>query len=328
MAYNEKKVLFIDLNGTINKSKSGTFIKNAEDIELVEGIKEVLTAYIDAGYIICVISNQGGVAHGYRKMEDFTEEIVTTQRLLGFSFDFWYAAYAMKTGKGDFLDCDTRTRKPYIGCISLLEQYLAKEEHAKIDYENSLMVGDREEDALFAVQANLNFISASLFLVKGIENITNKVFDRSFCKYLMTSMLEIKSRLIDLMLDNKFLFKESDYKNKEDIEEADWELIHLSNLMIINGDADYEGFEDSENPEDFEKQVVELRRTGRTTRIIDYNIQQLFKGNVINSIDHSYLAEENIRLFEATLRRLELEHSSIYPHLDIDYENRVIKLKS
>lgn len=64
-----------------------------------------------------------------------------------------------------------------------------------------------------------------------------------------------------------------------------------------------------------------MRQSGRTTRIIDRAIQDLFKGKTVQVVDH-YLSGQsgtaNRLLYEKILKRLQSEHSEVT--LDIDYK--------
>jgi histidinol phosphatase-like enzyme len=56
-----RPALCLDFDGTIRKSKSGTFIKDEKDIELMPGIEKIIWMYRNMGFLIIGISNQGGV---------------------------------------------------------------------------------------------------------------------------------------------------------------------------------------------------------------------------------------------------------------------------
>lgn len=58
------KAIFIDRDGVINSDVGHYYIFRAEDFELNKGIIESLKLFQDAGYLLIVISNQGGVDKG------------------------------------------------------------------------------------------------------------------------------------------------------------------------------------------------------------------------------------------------------------------------
>ncbi len=71
------KVLFLDLDGTVRRSKSGaTFINDPYDQEMIPGVEDAIARYHD--YKIIGVTNQGGVKAGFKSLEDcFTEQKIT-----------------------------------------------------------------------------------------------------------------------------------------------------------------------------------------------------------------------------------------------------------
>ncbi|MBL7158810.1 MAG: HAD-IIIA family hydrolase [Candidatus Omnitrophica bacterium] len=69
----DKKIIFIDRDGVINKDPGGwvetSYVTRWEDFIFLPGSPEALKKLCDAGYGIVIISNQGGVSKGF-----FTEE--------------------------------------------------------------------------------------------------------------------------------------------------------------------------------------------------------------------------------------------------------------
>ena len=62
-----RKVLFLDRDGVINKDVS--YLYKIADLQWVDGAKEALKLAHDAGYELIVVTNQSGVARGYRSEE-------------------------------------------------------------------------------------------------------------------------------------------------------------------------------------------------------------------------------------------------------------------
>jgi len=67
-----QKAIFLDRDGVLNQ-EVGDYIKRFEDFKLLEHIYEGLTLFSDNGYLLIVITNQGGIAKG-----EYTHETLST----------------------------------------------------------------------------------------------------------------------------------------------------------------------------------------------------------------------------------------------------------
>ena len=65
-----RKALFLDRDGVINHDP-GDYTKNLEDFVVLPGVIETMKAWYDAGYLLIVVTNQGGIDKGL-----YTEETV------------------------------------------------------------------------------------------------------------------------------------------------------------------------------------------------------------------------------------------------------------
>jgi len=65
-----KKALFIDRDGVINVDKVHTH--TIDQFEFTYGIFDLCRKYLEAGYIILIITNQAGIAKGYYTVDDFS----------------------------------------------------------------------------------------------------------------------------------------------------------------------------------------------------------------------------------------------------------------
>lgn len=160
-----KPALCLDFDGTIRKSASGqTFIKNFQDIELMPGIELLIWRYRRMGYLILGISNQGGVAHGFKLPMEVEREMDATFEL----FDknpFHIVRFCYHDAKGKIEPYCHRSllRKPDIGMLAVMEFEAWKEGYI-IDWDNSLFVGDRPEDEECAKRACIEFRHIDQFL--------------------------------------------------------------------------------------------------------------------------------------------------------------------
>jgi D-glycero-D-manno-heptose 1,7-bisphosphate phosphatase len=158
-------VLFLDLDGTVRRSKSGkTFIEGPDDIELIPGMERIIHRYREQGYLVIGISNQGGVAHGFKTHGDVSIEIAATVSLFA-NNPFYTIKCCMheQTGKVEPYCHRSLLRKPDIGMLVLVEHDVYNDGFV-IDYDNSLFVGDRPEDEECAKRAGITFRSADSFL--------------------------------------------------------------------------------------------------------------------------------------------------------------------
>jgi D-glycero-D-manno-heptose 1,7-bisphosphate phosphatase len=160
-----QKILFVDLDGTIRVPKSGSkFIQNPDDQSLIPGVAPAIAKF--SNYEIIGITNQGGVAAGYKSLEDCISEQMRTMELLpaikeiNFCIDFaGKTAYRLTNQKSLILLPEgPNYRKPGPG---LLLAYL---ELFPLFPDYAIMVGDREEDRQAAYAAGIDFMWAEIFL--------------------------------------------------------------------------------------------------------------------------------------------------------------------
>ncbi|MFM6139134.1 MAG: HAD hydrolase-like protein [Sphaerospermopsis kisseleviana] len=154
------RILFVDLDGTVRRTKSGaTFINDPYDQEIIPGVQEAIARYHD--WKIIGITNQGGVGAGHKTLKDCVLEQQYTLKLLpNLSYIFFcpdngqttYQVWEKRYQKIDPFE-KLNFRKPGTGmidwairCNSQTKQYL--------------MIGDRPEDQQCADNANIPFMWA------------------------------------------------------------------------------------------------------------------------------------------------------------------------
>ena len=162
------KILFLDLDGTVRKTKSGaTFINDPYDQELIPEVEDVIALYHD--YKIIGVTNQGGVIAGYKSLENCFEEQRQTLKLLPqmslllFCTDngdtmFRFSQQSLeKHGIPTMLRSSHfgNFRKPNPGMIVFGMEYYSREK-----LEEVLMVGDEPEDQQTANNTNIPFMWA------------------------------------------------------------------------------------------------------------------------------------------------------------------------
>lgn len=161
-----KPALCLDWDGTIRRSKSGaTFIKDQADIEIMPGIEKAIWAYRKMGYLIVGISNQGGVAFGFKTPSQINLERDATLSLFQNNpFHIVKMCYHMEGGKVHPYKYRSMLRKPNIGMLAVAEMDAWNDGFVMIDWDKSLFVGDRPEDEECAKNANISFKHVDTFL--------------------------------------------------------------------------------------------------------------------------------------------------------------------
>lgn len=64
------KAIFLDRDGTINSNRNDYYIWRRGDLRLNPGVIEALTELESRGYLLIVITNQGGISRGECSYED------------------------------------------------------------------------------------------------------------------------------------------------------------------------------------------------------------------------------------------------------------------
>jgi DNA 3'-phosphatase len=129
------KVAFFDADSTLRVSRSGNVSANGpRDVELLPGVAEKLRQLAEQGYLLAVVSNQGGVAAGFVALEDADAALAYTLRLL--------ARHGAPMHYYDFAEAKDENRKPDIGMARILARVLHEAHGREVDWRRSLMVGD------------------------------------------------------------------------------------------------------------------------------------------------------------------------------------------
>lgn len=176
-----KPALFLDFDGTVRFSKSGgKFIKDVADIAIFEDVIPKLIEYKEKGFMIMGITNQGGAAFGYRTADQISDEIQVTLAAVVDAegdplFDAVETCLLHPGGTVPEFTADTIMRKPRPGMLVELEHDAAQFFDTKLDWKNSLMVGDRDEDRECAERGGVAFEWADIFFNRMPFQIGQKV---------------------------------------------------------------------------------------------------------------------------------------------------------
>ncbi|NQX95996.1 MAG: HAD-IIIA family hydrolase [Erythrobacter sp.] len=168
-----RPAIFLDRDDTINRNadlpdgawegvKWGDLLK-PEYALLVPGAREALVALKDAGYVLVVITNQGGVARAGGTMRDVDACNDRMRQALHQSehddarvlfddplIDCWYSCpFHPETGVVSHLKTEHEWRKPHSGMI------VAACKELNLDPDRSWMVGDKQRDLDAAIGAGV-----------------------------------------------------------------------------------------------------------------------------------------------------------------------------
>lgn len=142
------KAVFLDRDGVINR-EIGNYVTSLADFEINPDVAEVLKEFKQKGYLLIVITNQGGIAKGmytHETLSDIHEKMSKALALEGIQLDdIYYCPH-----HPDFTKC--LCRKP---ASLLLEKAIAKH---KILPELSYFIGDNERDIIAGDAVKVNTI--------------------------------------------------------------------------------------------------------------------------------------------------------------------------
>lgn len=140
---NKIKYLFMDLDGTIIETKSGeVFPKDIHDYKFKKGILGKIYDYVNKGYILMIVTNQGGIDEGYVEGRQFISKLTDIcEQIELYCRDYNNEPKNVSDSRGLYknvyyrvgLHKGSKFRKPNADWVN---------EIVVIDKENSLMVGD------------------------------------------------------------------------------------------------------------------------------------------------------------------------------------------
>lgn len=152
MSVKNKKIIFLDRDGVINKDPGGWtehgYVTAWEQFIFLPGAVETLKKLNNAGYDIIVISNQAGVAKGHYtsgKLDEINGKMIHSLEKNGVRIK---KVYYCTHQKSDNCEC----RKPKSGLIRQAEEELG------INASGSYFIGDKESDMKAGRAAGLKTI--------------------------------------------------------------------------------------------------------------------------------------------------------------------------
>ena len=156
------KAVFLDRDGVVNR-EIGNYITSLADFEINPDVIETLKEFKQKGYLLIVITNQGGIAKGmytHQTLSEIHNKMEEAIAANGIELDdIYYCPH-----HPDFTNC--LCRKPL---SLLLEKAMAK---YKISPAMSYFIGDHERDMTAGHAVGVNSIKVasnqSLFTIKHL----------------------------------------------------------------------------------------------------------------------------------------------------------------
>ena len=159
----EHKALFLDRDGVINHDP-GDYTVSLEEFIILPTVIEALQLARKKGYLIFVITNQGGVAKGlytHETVHEIHDFLLRTCQEAGVEINrIFYSPHHPEFG-------NSLTRKPE---RLLMERAIAR---YRINPTLSVMIGDRERDIQCAAQVGVKgiLIPANSALINAVETL-------------------------------------------------------------------------------------------------------------------------------------------------------------
>ncbi|MBL7944340.1 MAG: HAD family hydrolase [Flavobacteriales bacterium] len=141
----KNKALFLDRDGVINHDP-GDYTYSLKEFVVLPGVIDALELAVSKGYLLIIITNQGGIAKGLYS-DAVVREIHEYLGHLCRARNFAITAIYYSPHHPDF--GNSLTRKP---CSLMIERALAR---YHIDPKRSLMVGDKMRDLEAAEKAGV-----------------------------------------------------------------------------------------------------------------------------------------------------------------------------
>lgn len=164
-------LIILDKDGTIVKSISGSKYPGFQDQRLIFGVKERILHHVEAGDILAIASNQGGISKGHKSLDETIAEFLEVFALIPqikvacFCPDYegQILHQLWSDSRFDTLNLENFPnfrpfRKPEPGMLEYL-MFLFQERYSQV-----LFVGDMNSDEQAAVAAGVNYLNVKEWL--------------------------------------------------------------------------------------------------------------------------------------------------------------------
>lgn len=145
--------LFLDRDGVINEDKVGSYIFNRDEFFFLANAREAIKIFADIFGVIVIVTNQRGIGKGLMTEDDLHDIHAHMLEELGV-----HGGRVDKIYFAPDLNSDSPNRKPLTGMA-----LQAKADFPHIDFEKSVMVGNKLSDMEFGrnIHAKTIFIPST-----------------------------------------------------------------------------------------------------------------------------------------------------------------------
>lgn len=158
-----ERILFLDRDGTLNRSLGRRPPNTPDEVELLPNVGPVLERYAGEGWRLVIVTNQGGVAHGFLSESQARAVLQRAIDLLPVAVDGAHLCPHMVHARLPHYDLDCPNRKPRPGFVlQELDRFEARPE-------DCLFVGDSLTDRQAAEAAGVPFCWADTFFGRPID---------------------------------------------------------------------------------------------------------------------------------------------------------------
>ena len=185
----KRPAVFLDRDGTMVRDVG--YLSRREDLHWFPWTIEAILLLKRAGFLVCVTTNQGGIALGFYDeafVETLHREMSATVEQAGGSVDGWYYCPHHPLSVTDRLRIDCDCRKPKPGMIHQAAAQLP------IDLARSYVVGDKAADVRLGAA-----VGATPLLVKtgyGAAELQRHGGDMPGAAYVAETLLEASTWIL------------------------------------------------------------------------------------------------------------------------------------
>ncbi|MDR1415953.1 MAG: HAD family hydrolase [Prevotellaceae bacterium] len=161
-----QKAIFLDRDGVINSDEGHYYVHREEDFVLTPKLGECLKMLQEAGFLLVVVSNQGGIARGLYGVQE-VERLNNLLRERMTKYGVALAEFYSCPHHPDFGKCLCRKPQPL-----LVQKALARFD---IDASRSYFIGDRESDMETAHNVGVKgvLVKRNAGIVEAVKEILN-----------------------------------------------------------------------------------------------------------------------------------------------------------
>jgi len=178
----EAPIAFLDRDGVLNVSLDG-YVNTPEELALIQGTAEAMRTLREAGFLLCVVTNQSAVDRGHwdeerlHQIHDRLDDVLKENNaqpdlILSCPHLPWARCGCRKPGIG-MLELGAHLLRSADGFGPMRERWT--QPYAGSAHAGDVMVGDRRSD----VQAGLNFGARSFFSRRdlGLSHLVARLLD-------------------------------------------------------------------------------------------------------------------------------------------------------